>query len=275
MLTDGLLNRIRERANDPERCNDSASIGSHTVDLGTLLSRLGPAGDQFKAMQSQMGGFMGQFATLMQGFGVANPMPDGEEAKAAQRKLNQVPPTAGPDQIDEAERALGFALPDELKQLYAQVADGGFGPGEGLYPLDRLVSEFQDFTSEPFGPMGQPWPANLLPLCHDEPGEICLDCETGKVIFWDPEELAEGQGDKYWRRSFKDEAVNLSAWLEKWVAAPTAMERMNEMRREGDERAIQEGIATFAAMSPEERAAHGLSEDNWQDEVRGRYYGKY
>jgi hypothetical protein len=275
MLSEALLAKVIERANDPERCTDTASIGARTMDLGSLLGQLGPAGDQLKAMQGQMGGLMGQFASIMQGFGVVNPLPQAGDAKAARHQSNQVPPPTGEERIMAAEAALGFALPEALKQLYLKVADGGFGPGQGLYSLHRLVGEYRDFTSEPFGPQGQPWPASLIAICHDDPGEICLDRESGKIIFWDPEELAEGQGDKYWRRSFKDEADSLSAWLEKWVGAPTAMERMAEVRREGDERAIQASIAAFAAMSPEERAAHGLSEDNWQEEIRGRYYGRY
>jgi hypothetical protein len=273
MISDELLNRLRERANDPERRNGNASISGQAVDLGTLLGQLGPAGDQFKAMQDQMSGLMGQFASMMQGFGVVNPMP--QRAEGDQR--SQVPPPAGADQIEAAEQSLGFALPEDLKRLYSDVADGSFGPGEGLRRLTDLVAEYRDFTSEPFGPLGQAWPANLLPLCHDDPGEICLDRDSGKLIFWDPEELGEGQGDKYWQRSFKDEADNLSAWLEKWLGEPTAMERMqaqrDEVMRNPMETHIRNMIESCGRMTPEERADLGFGGDDWEEQIRQRYAG--
>ena len=275
MLSEDLLARVRERANDPERCSDVASISGQTMDLETMLGQLGGAGEHLRAMQGQMSGFMGQFASIMQGFGVMNPLPRPAEAKAAQRKHNQVPPPASGEKIAEAEAALGFALPDELKQLYARVADGRFGPGQGLYSLDELVREYKDFTSEPFGPQGQPWPANLISICHDDPGEICLDRESGKVIFWDAEELVEGPSNKYWLRSFKDEADDLAALLEKWVGEPTVMERMQGQRDEVMTNPMQTHINNMidccSRMTPEEREAMGFGGEDWQDKIRQRY----
>lgn len=275
MLTDDLLDRLRTRANDPERCNDTASISAQNVDFGSLLGQLGPAGDQFKAMQGQMSGFMGQFASIMQGFGVVSPMPQPAEAKAAQRQLNQVSPPATNAQIADAEATLGFPLPEDLKQLYREVANGGFGPGQGLYSIDGLVAEYRDFTSEPFGPQGQDWPANLISICHDDPGEICLDRDSGKIIFWDPEELGEGQGGKYWRRSFKDEAESLAAFLASWLSKPTAMERMqqqsDEVMRNPMDTHIKNMIEACGRMSQEERAAMGFAGDDWEEQIRRQY----
>ena len=278
MLSDELLNRVRERAQDPEWCNDSASISGQTMDLETMLGQLGGAGEQFRAMQEQIGGMMGPFASIMQGFGVVNPMPKPAEAKAAQRKINQVPPPASDEAIAGAEAALGFALPDDLKQLYA-IADGGFGPGQGLYPLDRLVREYQDFTSEPFGPQGQLWPANLISIIHDDPGEICVDRDTGKLIFWDPEELAEGPSNKYWLKSFKDEAESLAALFEKWVDQPTVMEKMGQpVKSPLDdwnpmETHIRNVIESCGRMTPEQRAAMGFGGDDWEEQIRKTYSG--
>jgi hypothetical protein len=53
------------------------------------------------------------------------------------------PPLAAPvspTDIASAEKRLGFALPDDLKQLYSAIANGGFGPGGGLIPLDEVVA---------------------------------------------------------------------------------------------------------------------------------------
>ena len=275
MLSEELLSRVTKRANDPERCSDVASIGGQTMNIETMLGQLGGAGEQFKAMQGQMSGLMGQFATIMQGFGVVSPLPQPGEGKAAQRKVNQVPPPATEAAIAAAEAKLGFSLPDDLKQLYATVADGRFGPGQGLYSLDELVREYQDFTSEPFGPQGQFWPANLLSICHDDPGEICLDRDSGKIIFWDPEELSEGPSNKYWLRSFKEEAADLSALFEKWVGAPTVMERMQAQHDEVMANPMQTHINNMidccSRMTPDERAAMGFGGDDWQDKIRRRY----
>ena len=265
-LDDTLVARITERAADPDRRTNNSGIRSQAVDLGSVLGQLG--GGQAAALQ----GFMGQFADVMKGFGVVNPMPVGDRATG--RDPAPLPPPATAEQVAEAEAALGFELPAGLRQLYLEIGNGGFGPGDGLYSLTDIAGQYADMTDEPFGPQGQPWPANLLAICHDDPGEICVDRDSGAVIFWDPEEI-EGASDKYWRRSFKDEAGSIAELFEKWLGEPTAMERMDQARREGDERAIQSGIEMFGAMSPEERAAHGLSEDNWREEVRGRYYGKY
>src|SRR5579859_6569707 len=44
-------------------------------------------------------------------------------------------PTVSEDQIQNAERNLGFPLPPFLQYLYTHMANGGFGPGIGLYGI--------------------------------------------------------------------------------------------------------------------------------------------
>jgi hypothetical protein len=165
-------------------------------------------------------------------------------------------------------------LPAGLRQLYLEIGNGGFGPGDGLYSLTDIAGQYADMTDEPFGPQGQPWPANLLAICHDDPGEICVDRDSGAVIFWDPEEI-EGASDKYWKASFKQEAGNLAALFDKWLGEPTAMERMRqsteEMMRDPMETHVRNLLDMYSRMSPEERATHGLPEQGWEVEVRRRY----
>jgi hypothetical protein len=45
----------------------------------------------------------------------------------------QLPPTASPDDLDLAERSLGFPLDPFHRRLLAEVANGGFGPSHGIY----------------------------------------------------------------------------------------------------------------------------------------------
>ncbi|WP_309661919.1 SMI1/KNR4 family protein [Sphingomonas sp.] len=215
-LDDTLVARLKARAADPDRRTNASGIGSQAVDLGSLLGQIGGQG---AALQ----GFMGQFADVMKGFGVVSPMPVGDRATG--RDSTPLPPPATAEQLMAAEVALGFAIPGALRQLYLEIGNGGFGPGDGLYSLDELAGQYKDMTDEPFGPQGQAWPANLLAICHDDPGEICVDRDSGAVIFWDPEEI-EGASDKYWQRSFKQDAAGIGELFEKWLGAPTAMERM-------------------------------------------------
>ena len=263
---DALIARIKARAADPDRRTNASGIHSQAVDLGSLLGEFG--GGQAAALQ----GFMGQFANVMKGFGVVNPMPVGDRASG--RDPAPLPAPATAEQVAEAEAALGFEVPGEVRQLYLDIANGGFGPGDGLYSLSDLAGQYQDMTDAPFGPQGQPWPANLLAIARDDPGEICVDRDSGAVIFWDPEEI-EGASDKHWRASFKAEAGSIAELFDKWLGEPTAMERMRqsteEMMRDAMATHVRNLIESYSRMSPEERATHGLPEEGWEDEVRRRF----
>src|SRR5262249_39446208 len=54
-----------------------------------------------------------------------------------------------------AEARLGFSLPVLLRRLYADIADGGFGPGGGIMKLGDVVRTYEGLTKEPPGPRGQ------------------------------------------------------------------------------------------------------------------------
>ena len=52
------------------------------------------------------------------------------------RSASHAPPVSESDLV-RAEALLGFGLPPLLRQLYLHVGNGGYGPGYGLYPLDK------------------------------------------------------------------------------------------------------------------------------------------
>lgn len=54
-----------------------------------------------------------------------------------------LPPPVTREELDEAERSLGFALPPLVRRIYGDVSDGGFGPGYGLL---RLTAEENSLT---------------------------------------------------------------------------------------------------------------------------------
>ena len=181
-------------------------------------------------------------------------------------------PLAAPasrDAVAAAEAQLGVALPADLKQLYAGVADGGFGPAGGLAPLAQLVARHRDLMAEPPGEGGQLWPEHLLPIGLAEPGADCYDLKTGAIVYWDEEALAEGPSDAVWARSFRTAADSLATWLEDWLAAPPMALRLEQNMEQVLLDGLKQSLAHWRAMSPEERAAMGLPEEDWEQELFG------
>jgi len=267
-LPSELIERLRERVNDAERRSDASSIMGQTMSFDDLLGQLGPKGDQLRSISSQLQGLMGSLG----GMRVAGPSMGGDPAP----KQDGPPPAqpAAEAEIAAVERAIGRALPPELRQIYAEVANGDFGPGGGLFPLARIIDEYEEMTSEPAGPQNQLWPVNLLPLVDAEPGYDCIDLDSGEMVAWDPEEI-EGYSNAAWQRSFKPLAPSLAEWLEEWLGRPTAGERMKQQREEVAEHPmefhVRNMIEYYGKMTPEERAGHGLPAEDWEAAVRKRF----
>jgi len=53
-----------------------------------------------------------------------------------------------------------------------------------------------------------------------EPSFDCIDAESGAIVAWDVEELAEGSSNAHWQRSFKPAAPDLQSYLEEWLGRP-------------------------------------------------------
>jgi len=241
LLTDTLLNRIRTRAQDPDRRNDAPPTAyGRTVSVGA-----------FSVSGIDIRSILG---------GVAEPV-DGKRPDPAK--------PASAESLAAAENDLGFPVPAELRRLYGEIADGGFGPGPGLLPLNQVTAIYLDFVATPPGPRGQKWPANLLPLSGTDPGYVCIDVETGAMIFWDEEELAEGTSDKIWKRSFKAEADDLAGWFERWLGTPSPEERMKSLMQESMLGELRKQLAVWRAKSPQERAKAGLPETGWEQVLFG------
>lgn len=153
------------------------------------------------------------------------------------RKTSFAYAPASVEQLLTTEQALGFPLPPLLHSLYAQIANGGFGPGYGLhgalggfdeagnlvdgYTFHLTRSELIDLeaytsTSSVDDPIDLPdtvWPRYLLYLCDwDCATASCLDAATGCIYLCRP-----SRADS---RSFTLllEAPSLWVWLELWLA---------------------------------------------------------
>ena len=272
-IAPSLIERIAARANDSRRRTAGASLvaDAQPLDLGALIADFQQHGSP--AAKSMLGGAVGGMQKLMGAFGtgavVMGPGGLGRlGGEPAQPRADAAPATE--KAVAAAAERLGRPLPPELRQLYS-IADGGFGPGGGLFPLEELVRRYTELTTEPFGPAGQEWPANLLPLFDYDPQWLCIDLESGRIVCWDPEELDDEESAEDWARTFIPEADSLGALMERWLAEPTAAERMEQSAREITSHVPQITIDFYAAMTSEQRARHGLEGEDWQDQLQRRF----
>jgi hypothetical protein len=243
MLSDQLIQNLKDRAADPTRRTDANRL--------------------------KVGGFMGVLSRLLDKGSRPAGTPPGPASEAA---------------IARAEDELGFALPDDLRQLYLEVADGGFGPDRGLYSLTRLVARHHEFTDEPIGERGQKWPKNLLPISGEEWDVHSIDLKSGSIVYWDVEEIDYGG----WKKSFRPEAESLGEWLGKWAdKLPTRKRRRGERRYHASQFTDADYDRWFAdnpdyarrfavfSMTPEQRREMGLPDEGWESKVWEGYTGSY
>jgi SMI1/KNR4 family protein SUKH-1 len=251
-LSPELTRRLIVRAADPGRriappSQFMASI--QTMSLGGLLGALfGAARDVKRSVAASEEGRIDPELCLR------------AEEIAHQMSTPAPQPAAAPRAADEkalaaAETALGFPLPGVVRHLYAKVGNGGFGPGDGFLPLEEMVEEYHDLTGSPAGPRGQLWPERLLPIVRMEPSFICIDRESGAIIDWDVEELAEGSSNRHWEKSFKPVAKNLEAYLDEWLQPPASQKTLDDIRAE-HMRAMAPTLTpeTASGLTPEAKA---------------------
>jgi len=286
-----LFQRIAERANDPMRRTATAGLNANSkpLDFGQL------AGDFRKHAPPQVQGLLGAFGKMQSIFGGVMPGftmmgPDGPVSVGKPTGPQPLAAAPGEEALVAAATAIGRPLPDEVRQLYT-LGDGGFGPGEGLMPLAEVVDRYTGMTREPYGPLGQDWPKNLLPLFDENPVLSCIDMNSGEIVAWDPEEIEDEDSDEDWQRSFKVEHPGLAALMAEWLGERTVEEQMREemhsaaaemkargpspvtgypMQLDPAEQAESE-ITFLSYASPSLRADFGLPETGWEDEVRRRH----
>lgn len=141
-------------------------------------------------------------------------------AARARATHGALPSAATAEDVAEAEKGLGFALPPLLASLYREVANGGFGPDYQLLPLlgagRTVLSEYRSERSVSAEGETPYWPAGVLPILDWGCGMYAaVDCrsETAAVLLFDPNPMTD-DGAEAW---FVD-AGSLAEWLETWLA---------------------------------------------------------
>jgi SMI1 / KNR4 family (SUKH-1) len=262
--SDALIERLRTRAADPERRVDVRQnqfmAGVSSMDLGGLLGMLGSvSGDLQRVVAANQAGtpIDADLHARTEALGSAMSTP----------VASSLPPPATSEAVAAVEARLGVGLPPFLRRVYLEVADGGFGPGGGLLGLSAAMTALEQMRTGDELPRGRSWPDTLLPVVERDPGLYGVDCSTpeGRVVDWDPEELTEFAGEAAFAASFADEAPSVEAWLETWVGGKTQAEQHAEMMRDAMSNAMAQSRAHFAAMTPEQKAAFGLTDDEWAE----------
>ena len=302
MLSQELIDRIRERAADPKTRTDGfealqyakqpAGLETTRVSMSDFLGGGGSgSGDPLAEMADKVADALFSGGTVNPQEMAQQVVQDMQLGKTSQHGLDSsvigpggievwedgilsetpkdLRPPATEGEIAAAEAALGFALPDDLKQLCSSVANGGFGPGDGFGSFAEMAARYRDLRAEPQGEAGQMWPEHLLPIVLSEPGAVCYDLETGGIVSWDEERLADGPGDEIWESSFIAVAESLADWLQQWVSAQPLAEK-HEQEMAGLKHAeIRRSLGYWRSMTPEQRAEYGLPEDGWEEALFG------
>ena len=259
---DELIARLLARAADPERRVDvrpsQFMAGVSTLDLGGLMGMLGSvSGDLRRVVAANQAG---------------TPVDPELHAKAVSIGASMstpvataLPAVASAEALAALEAAIGVPLPPFLRRLYAEVADGGFGPGGGLLGANRAAAAYGRMREGSELPRGRSWPGALLPVVERDPGFTCVDCTSpdGRVVDWDPEELGEFAGEKAFAKSFIELAPSVEAWLTEWVGSKTQAEQQAEMMQNAMANARAQSRAYFKSMTPEQKAAYGLTDEEW------------
>jgi hypothetical protein len=147
---------------------------------------------------------------------VVRPRSDSVEWK----RFRHAPATDG--QLVETERLLGFALPPALRTVYAEVANGGFGPGYGfvgavggasdsVYETHLAAAYRQDRESaRAEGPVVQ-WPRRVLRFLDWGCNIVsCIDARSGRILRY---EFDSGVPEE----DMTVEADSLEEWLRRWL----------------------------------------------------------
>lgn len=130
-------------------------------------------------------------------------LPDADDEGAAY--FTRPHPPLSEDEIRAAEKRFGHRLPPSLHAVYAEIANGGFGPAYGMLGLvggakqedgNDALAQYELFRQPDDEDPLWAWPDGLLPVVHLGCAMfLCVDCTgaAGYVTWWDPNALVDGE----------------------------------------------------------------------------------
>lgn len=137
------------------------------------------------------------------------------------------PPNApiSQEDLDVVEKSLGFALPEIIRRISTEVADGGFGPDWGInrlkhpsqlpfgphWMVEMSVESWHRLYHEEADTMLARFPERFVRYC--EAGcniSICVDCTTARMFVDDPNSETPIE--------YQDHTIE--EWLANWLAKP-------------------------------------------------------
>jgi len=257
---DEIIEALKERIGDPHRRVEIPRIAG-----SSLL-------EQASAMATSIA--HSAFAAWQEG---RSSRPSLRAEKAGPALANwlgyQLPPRPplSPLAIDMLAGKLGFELPPLLRRMYGEVADGGFGPSDGLLPLDHAVEEYLDRRLKGGPRAGEQWPPGFLPLIDPEHSFHGIDLRSGAILFFDLDVVISSS--RRWGAAFKPAYPGLVEWFEDWLsgaagqrrqAAGASRDRMNASFREE----FEAHLKMLDSLSIEERRARGLPDVGWENMLR-------
>jgi hypothetical protein len=141
-------------------------------------------------------------------------------------------PPASAEMLANAEKELGFTLPQTLRMIYLEVANGGIGPSFGLLGITggatgeqsgNAVDVYRAYRSHndldhddedlSENERNWHWPESMLPICyHGCTVYVCINCKLP-----DPPVCIVDVGNQDWNEPFEQTAPSLAAWFETWL----------------------------------------------------------
>jgi hypothetical protein len=118
--------------------------------------------------------------------------------------------------IEQAERVIGHRLPGLLRRLYAEVANGGFGPGYGVLGVTGGHHDGGQTALDLYQRRPEWWAsagATLVPICHWGCAIYSfIDCSTDEGPIWgfDPN---PGPVDA----ALFPQGLSFAGWLARWI----------------------------------------------------------
>ena len=137
-------------------------------------------------------------------------------------------PPATAEQLAQTESELGFELPEFLKLMYSEIANGGFGPAFGLMSVNDeqydaslddvyIVAHYNWAKGDVSGGEAWKWPERIISIADNGCGmRWCLDCRNDEIVFFAGDTLNPDQPNTFheaFLRTNQSLQEGIAAWL--------------------------------------------------------------